>query len=535
MGLVLLLAAACGTQEPAKCTTANCSGCCDEAGACIGTASQSESVCGIKGAACRVCLPDQLCKVGACMHDPNANVGGGGGALGGGGGSSSGGGEATGGGSAPCGSLGEACCSSGALCNLNFICDRDGVCTTAPGVDAGPPHCGFVNEPCCSSGALCTASGTTCLSGTCISSAPDAGPAGAAGAACSVDTDCADGLCLRGTDFPNGYCSKSCTTTSNCTFPSRCGVNDTGVGPANVCYAKCTQPRQSPGDCRAGYVCLPDESGLSVCIPGCSATSCAGGQQCDSRGFCCGTLGAVCCGGTTCNAGTACQSGTCIQAATGGGGGSTPTGGGAGGGGVTPIGGGSGGGGVPAGGGGGGAVGGGGGGTPAGGGSGGGGVPAGGGGGSPAGGGGGATTVGSVGSQCVAGQTQTWCSALGIYASCISSWPGGYCSMECSSGRTCPSGSSCSPYVIDGASECLLNCASPGTSNGCRAGYVCDKFLIPGNSTQGSCIDACDASTNCGTNRRCDSGFCCGTVGYKCCGSGTACVSGTCGADGYCH
>lgn len=111
-------------------------------------------------------------------------------------------------------------------------------------------------------------------------------------------------------------------------------------------------------------------------------------------------------------------------------------------------------------------------------------------------------------------------------------WSGGYCSQDCGSAG-CPSGSSCSPYFSGGVSRCLKNCSWDGGQGDCRSGYVCDRGMIP-SSSQAICLYRCNANSDCPTNV-CQSGFCCGNVGYRCCSGNQCPLGGTCGANGYCQ
>ena len=86
--VVLGSVAACGPTT--KCSTSNCSGCCDAAGACV--AGSTNLACGSSGATCTACQGATTCNFGVCG---NSGVGGGT-ATGGGGGTTGGG---TGGGS----------------------------------------------------------------------------------------------------------------------------------------------------------------------------------------------------------------------------------------------------------------------------------------------------------------------------------------------------------------------------------------------------------------------------------------------------
>lgn len=499
LGATLIFGAlsACGTQTPVKCTAANCSGCCDEAGECLGSAKQSRQACGTMGAECRVCLPDQLCSGGRCFKDPDASVilddGGTGGGTGGGGGGT-GGGTGTGGGGAACGQRFEPCCTN-MSCFLGLTCQR-GVCDQ-PVADAGA--CGGVGAACCANN-MCTAPGTSCNGGFCTTGGgadggSDAGALRPTGAACQLDRECVDGTCLQ-IGFSGGYCTKACSTSATCFGGSQCGNNPSGVGPAKVCLTQCASPLQAPGGCRTDYICEPNQgtAGVPVCFPACTSnTQCGIAPTCDGRGFCCGVAGFACCGGTTCDPGHTCTAGQCVSGGTGGGGGST----GGGGGGAT--GGGSGGGG-----------------TATGGGSGGGGAAT---------GGGGGFNMTPTGGAC-----SSFLDCVGN--TCFSTWSGGYCTHNCTS-STCQAGSSCSPYIISGSSYCLQHCTWNGGQGNCRSGYVCDRYLINGTD-QATCVAACPTFP-CASGTTCQNGFCCGKPFYKCCAGNTCPGGGTCQANGYCQ
>lgn len=506
-----LCLASCGMPSPVKCTAANCSGCCTEAGECLGGMKQSPQACGAMGGSCRVCLPQQLCSAGACVRDPDAGV------VFDDGGMMTGMDAGTDAG-VSCGARSEPCCAPAQTCFLALSCQR-GLCDVPMMTDAGP--CGAQGQQCCVN-QQCT-SGTSCNGTTCVATMPDAGsnpdagvdagvPQRATGEPCALDRDCLDGACLV-LGFNGGYCTRACTTSVDCVPGSQCGVNPSGVGPTKICLRQCNTPGQPGGTCRATYVCEANAgtSGVPVCFPGCtSSTMCGVAPTCDSRGFCCGVPGFVCCEGSTCSSGNTCTSGTCRAAvACGNAGEACCTSG------TACLG----------------------------------------------------QTVcqsgtcracGTIGQPCCAsnvcssgtctsGTCQATAAMGGVGAPCSdfathctgdtcilalsAPWTAGYCSVANCTATSCPSGSSCSPYLGGPTAYCVKHCQWDGGQGDCRAGYVCDRNLIPNVSTA-TCIAACTPSTNCGTNRTCSNGFCCGTPGFRCCGSGT-CNVGAC-SNGYC-
>lgn len=120
------------------------------------------------------------------------------------------------------------------------------------------------------------------------------------------------------------------------------------------------------------------------------------------------------------------------------------------------------------------------------------------------------------------------------------SWPGGYCSQDCST-TSCDTGSECAAFGgncsdSNATHVCLELCDWDGASGGCRAGYVCDRYTTCNGNA--SCITACNTDADCSAGTTCDTSdhFCCGGSLFRCCTSGTKCADGlSCGDDGYCH
>lgn len=470
--LLAFLAVACGPTPTPKCQASNCSGCCTDEGACLGSSKQSFNACGSGGNKCRTCLPQQLCSSQKCVDGAGAGGGDGGGSssVGGGTGGGGTGGGATGGGAGggvACGSSGQPCCAGmGTGCLLGLSCVA-GTCTSGTGGGAGGGGTGGGAAGGAGGGGG-TGGGTAGGSGGGTAGGAGGGAGlGAIGDPCVVAANCASNFC-QAFGFQDGYCSKSCTGNGDCPLGSVCGRNPGG---GNLCLKSCAAAGTAPGGCRTGYVCEKFQSALDgspVCFPACqSAASCIGGVLvCDGRGFCCGVNGAACCNATTCDPGNTCNTTTkhCQS--------------------------------LPA--------------TNR-----------------PA----GEQCTGNAqcaGNQCVVeSNVAPTCSP-----NCFS---GGYCTQDCAS-SACPSGSSCSPYTFFGTGKwCVQNCAWDGGQGDCRPNYVCDRMLVAA-STQSTCYKRCYADAGCAVNTACDNGFCCGKPAFRCCSGAVKCPGGgTCNALDYCQ
>lgn len=88
-------------------------------------------------------------------------------------------------------------------------------------------------------------------------------------------------------------------------------------------------------------------------------------------------------------------------------------------------------------------------------------------------------------------------------AQCITAWPAGYCSKDCSA-AACPLGSTC---VGSTALYCLASCtgADQGQST-CRPGYVCYND----GTGKGVCLPRCASNAECGSTEVCNlgNGYC---------------------------
>ncbi|MEZ4295494.1 MAG: hypothetical protein R3B70_11005 [Polyangiaceae bacterium] len=101
---------------------------------------------------------------------------------------------------------------------------------------------------------------------------------------CATNDDCSGGFCLTQADFgfPNGYCTGACNSFVSCDEGSECIFFQNEP----FCFKACG----GMDGCGSGQQCLEidEESGLSVCAPGCTMDEeCAGYGVCDEdSGFC---------------------------------------------------------------------------------------------------------------------------------------------------------------------------------------------------------------------------------------------------------
>ncbi|MFN3201286.1 MAG: hypothetical protein ACE366_22995 [Bradymonadia bacterium] len=90
---------------------------------------------------------------------------------------------------------------------------------------------------------------------------PDAEPlveASGPGEPCVDDDDCAEGTCLTGPEWPEGYCAVEGCLETGCPDGAVCIEEAEG----SFCAQSC-----GPEDCRFGYACA-DADGRPVCLPG---------------------------------------------------------------------------------------------------------------------------------------------------------------------------------------------------------------------------------------------------------------------------
>ncbi|MDP1825930.1 MAG: hypothetical protein Q8L48_21885 [Archangium sp.] len=339
---MLGLGAACSSTSAPKCSTSNCTGCCDSAtGECL--PGNVESGCGTSGLVCSQCGTDTFCNLGFCVPR-GSNVGGGSG-TGGGSGGGSGGGAGGGGGAGSCGPQTCGGCCAGGVClpgNVVSACGSGGqacsACTNGTcsdnqcsGSTCNPSNCqGCCNGNRCETGlsaATCGAGGDTCSA--CPSGQSCNAGQCSGGSTCNpanCDGCCQGDVCQPGTS--TSACGASGLTCSACTNGQTCGAGRcTGGSTCNAatCPSGCCQG----GVCQAGTSNAACGTGGSTCGACAASDSCVSGQCtfiCDAStcpsGCCqgnvcqpgnttaaCGTGGGACasCGTGSCN-GTQCVS-----------------------------------------------------------------------------------------------------------------------------------------------------------------------------------------------------------------------------------
>jgi hypothetical protein len=376
------------------------------------------------------------------------------------------------------------CRSDGRICgNLGMMCDPMGHCVSAqPPPDGGAggacvapfSSCGGSCRLLSDDPQSCMACGMSCGAGqVCQGSVCRPAGAGAIGAGCTQNIDCAAGeFCLDQprTGWTGGSCSAFCEQQP-CPANSVC-YPVMGPGTAKACVLRCT----GDADCasRPGYLCSQ-----GMCMPDCRSapqvcTAPKMGLSCDPTGHCVSApppadmgggsscappftaCGAECrlltddpkgCGmcGMTCSASQVCQSSTCVAAGT-----------------------------------------------------------------------------GAFGAACAQSSD---CSPG---ATCLdqgrTGFTGGYCSVLCQSSAECAATAVCFPIMGPSAEgACLQKCAADADC--ARPGYVCNS---------GACMPSCTTSpmvcANLKNGSTCDATGHCTTTGGGGCGAGqtqcpTGCVS----------
>ncbi len=143
---------------------------------------------------------------------------------------------------------------------------------------------------------------------------------------------------------------------------------------------------------------------------------------------------------------------------------------------------------------------------------------------------------GAVGSSCAADSECTASNSV-----CLTNFDGGYCTVSCTGGASCPSGSHCEQQGDE--SFCLRSCENNGT---CRFGYECSSnelsspSCVPGDERFVKNPNGAQDGASCVSDINCRGGVCiragegypggyCTTVG---CRTATDCNGGQCINDG---
>ena len=116
-------------------------------------------------------------------------------------------------------------------------------------------------------------------------------------------------------------------------------------------------------------------------------------------------------------------------------------------------------------------------------------------------------------------------------------FPGAYCSKNCSGDNACPDGATCHQYQA-GIKLCMAPC---NVTADCRQGYYCgygacvppcinDKTCrTPDTCFKGTCQRVCSLDSDCDSGRVCEGGICIGSCkNGAACGSGKRCQKGHC-------
>jgi hypothetical protein len=158
-------------------------------------------------------------------------------------------------------------CAGTADCRTGYVCSA--------GVGACLPDCRLGWS--CGDSLVCDAA-----TGACTLAAPDAGTA-PLGSACTVNLECASGLCIpeRGSTgtlaWTDGTCSQACSAAA-CPAGATCVPMEDGSA---YCVSSCA----SSADCRTGYVCDIEVFG---CLPDCRlGWSCGTRLVCDAASGSC--------------------------------------------------------------------------------------------------------------------------------------------------------------------------------------------------------------------------------------------------------
>ncbi|MBI5514938.1 MAG: hypothetical protein HY909_14275 [Deltaproteobacteria bacterium] len=132
---------------------------------------------------------------------------------------------------------------------------------------------------------------------------------------CTVDSQCPGGreaVCIRVQDgYPQGYCSRRCTTQANCTDEGECL-------PFGSSESRCFRRCDTTMDCRPGYYCFAtttiDRQSTQACFPLCTEDGQCPGSACNRWSRFCSQVNEMRGdNGAPCAAANECRSNRCIE------------------------------------------------------------------------------------------------------------------------------------------------------------------------------------------------------------------------------
>lgn len=222
---------------------------------------------------------------GSNLGGGGSSVGGGGSGVGGGGSSVGGGGSSGGGGASVGGGAGGGSQTTTEICTDGIDNDADRAIDCAD---------------------------TSCVSNVACTNLAD-------GKGCRTNSQCASGSCFTEATlgYPNGLCSRSCSTDAQCQTGHHCY--------SGKCRAGCTGTGLgTSGRCRIGYACFDPDADAATTNNVCVAL-CTSDQEClgSGTGYGCNPYSKFCESkdfgraryGANCSSGTTCESGSCATGA----------------------------------------------------------------------------------------------------------------------------------------------------------------------------------------------------------------------------
>jgi hypothetical protein len=269
IGVLGLLAAACGDDSSGSCGPGTCSGCCTASGRCVPTPTVTN--CGKGGKLCVACGTGEQCLSGTCQATQECTKS-----------------------NCPTG------CCQGDEClpgdNPN-ACGADGDYCQACGPDKTCSNGKCVGAPC---------DATTCPNGCCYNgscfpgdNASLCGKGGAPCQACSQTQSCIEQACTTGGPCDATTCASGCCLNGECQPGTGLNACGKGGGPCVKCGS---------GEQCKDQVCQKVTCGPTTCPNGCCDQ--AGNCQPGTSGPLCGKGGAQC---QACGPNQACQSQTCVN------------------------------------------------------------------------------------------------------------------------------------------------------------------------------------------------------------------------------